>query len=150
MNWSCKMPWRTSLYIDNGNLYWRVIKALPSWETSLRGELTKTSIKYNTLTYSFPASPSFSSWKAQHSCHRHSWPHSKGSVSFFGSRQLVVAKRTGGRALISLRALSKSFPSFRIRDVALIVPHLMYADCNVCTFYTLDSMLTPYSNYIQL
>ena len=48
---SWKMPWRTSLYIDNGNLYWRVIKALPSWKTSLRGKLTKTSIKYNTLTY---------------------------------------------------------------------------------------------------
>ena len=47
---SCKMPWITSLYMHDGNLSWRVIKALPSRGTLLRCELTKTSIKSNTLT----------------------------------------------------------------------------------------------------
>ena len=48
---TCKMPWITSLSIENGILYWCVSKALASWEKLLRGEMTKTSIKSNTLTY---------------------------------------------------------------------------------------------------
>ena len=54
---------------------------------------------------------------------------------------------------------SPTTASIRIRDVVLIIPHLMYDESNICAFATLyiaksdngaGSMLTLYSKLIQL